>query len=141
MPLPEPEPVVVQPEHFYLEPVYFGLDKSNIRTPAAEVLKRNADAILARVEAGQEPEVVVEGHCCPLATAEYNMALGMRRARAARDFLVGLRVDSALLKTVSYGEERVVTQDASEYYLNRRCEFRIQEEEKKEDVEIGAEEE
>ena len=130
VPVPEPEPVVVEPEYFYLEPVYFGLDKSDIRTPAAEVLKRNADAILAKDEAGEEPEVVIEGHCCPLATSEYNMALGMRRARAARDFLVELGVDPDVLETVSYGEERTVTQDTSKYYLNRRCEFRMQEEER-----------
>jgi len=123
-PEPEPEPVAVEPVKFDLVPIHFDLDKSDIRPGDAEILKRNADAILAKAGAGQQADVIVEGHCCPYASEAYNVGLGARRAESARKYLVGLGVDAALLSTISLGEANPPYTNEAEYYLNRRCEFK-----------------
>jgi peptidoglycan-associated lipoprotein len=51
------------------------------------------------------------------------MALGWRRATSAQSYLIKLGIDKARLNTISYGEERLVTNTESEYWQNRRCEF------------------
>lgn len=112
-----------------LKPIYFDLDKSFIRPGDALILQENADAIQMLVDDGQTPDIMIEGHCCPLATNEYNMALGWRRAESAKSYLLGLGVDPSYLSTISYGEERIVEPDPARYYLNRRCEFRQMSEE------------
>ena len=53
------------------------------------------------------------------------MALGMRRAEAAKAYLVRLGASSSQLTTISFGEEKLVTQDEMQYELNRRCEFKV----------------
>jgi peptidoglycan-associated lipoprotein len=126
-PEPEPEPAVVEPVKFDLAPIHFDLDKSIIRPGDAEILKRNAETIVAKARAGQKADVIIEGHCCPYSTETYNMGLGARRAEAAREYLVGLGVDPALLSTISYGEANPLYSDVPHYYLNRRCEFRWKE--------------
>ncbi len=108
-----------------LRPIYFDFDKSDIRPGDAEILKGNAKQILDAVKAGQKFTVTIEGHCCPMGTAEYNMGLGMRRAESAKGYLLKLGVDGGLLNTISYGEERLVTTDSLQYHLNRRCEFKV----------------
>lgn len=107
-----------------LQTIYFDFDKSDIRPGDARILQANADLIKKAVQAGQKFTVTIEGHCCPLGTSEYNMALGWRRAESAKGYLVKLGVDGALLNTISYGEERLVTTDPNQYHLNRRCEFK-----------------
>ena len=73
----------------------------------------------------KKPTITVEGNCDPVGTSEYNMALGMRRAEAAKAYLVKLGVDAAQLATISYGEEKLVTQDEAQYEQNRRAEFKV----------------
>jgi peptidoglycan-associated lipoprotein len=65
----------------------------------------------------------VEGHCDERGTPEYNLALGERRASAARDYMVSLGVGADRLQTISYGEERPVCQDSDEscWSRNRRA--------------------
>jgi peptidoglycan-associated lipoprotein len=109
---------------FKLLPIYFDLDKSTIWPWYDEVLKRNADAILAKAKAGLKADVIIEGHCCPLASEAYNVGLGMRRAEAAKAYLVGLGIDPALLTTESFGKAIPPYRDRAEYYLDRRCEFK-----------------
>jgi outer membrane protein OmpA-like peptidoglycan-associated protein len=127
---PPPEPVLVQTNpvpselKFELLPMYFDLDQSIIRPGDAEILKRNAEAILAKAKAGLKADVIIEGHCCPLASEMYNVGLGMRRAEAAKAYLVGLGVDAALLTTETFGEANPPYTDFAEYYLDRRCEFK-----------------
>ena len=69
--------------------------------------------------------IVVEGHCDERGTAEYNLALGERRANAATKFLVDMGVDAKRIKTLSYGEELPLdkghTEDA--WARNRRAHF------------------
>jgi len=109
---------------FELLPIYFDLDQSVIRPGDAEILRRNAEAILAKARAGLKADVLIEGHCCPLASEMYNVGLGMRRAEAAKAYLVGLGVDAALLKTETFGEAYPPYTDPADYHLDRRCEFK-----------------
>ncbi len=116
--IPE-EPEAPKPE-LVLERIFFDFDKSNIRADAAEVLKKNAEML----ELYPDVKVVIEGHCCEIGTAEYNLALGERRAKAAHDYLVMLGISPTRLSTVSYGEERPL--DPKDLKKNRRCEFVVQ---------------
>ncbi len=110
---------VVEPERpeLVLDRIFFDFDKSDIRPDAAAILDANSEML----ELYPEVNVVIEGHCCRIGTAEYNMALGERRAKAALNYLVGLGIPAAQLSTVSYGEERPL--DPENLEKNRRCEF------------------
>jgi len=121
---PEPEPVVKpEPVRINLTTIYFDFDRSDIRSGDARTLEANARIVN---EARVKPQVMVEGHCDPMGTAEYNMALGMRRAESAKSFLVKLGVPATQLMTISYGEEKLVTNDETQYQLNRRAEFKVE---------------
>ena len=102
---------------------YFDFDKSDIRQDANDALTKDA-ALLKQIFA-QDPNfsVVMEGHCDERGSAEYNLALGDRRATAARDFLVQLGVPADRLKTISYGKERPQCTEATEecWQKNRRA--------------------
>ncbi|MEO0080137.1 MAG: OmpA family protein [candidate division WOR-3 bacterium] len=122
----ETVPVVEKPKvELSLQTIYFDFDKSDIRSGDARILQGNADQLKQALAAGQKPVVTIEGHCCPIGTAEYNMALGQRRAESAKAYLVKLGLDGSMFNTISYGEERLVTQDPARYELNRRCEFKV----------------
>ncbi|MCX7995836.1 MAG: OmpA family protein [candidate division WOR-3 bacterium] len=125
---PVPEETVVVPKEttvvetrpqLVLERIFFDFDKSDIRKDAAETLKKNAEML----KLYPEVKVTIEGHCCEIGTAEYNMALGERRAKSARDYLIMLGISPDRLSTVSYGEERPL--DPKVLEKNRRCEFVI----------------
>jgi len=111
--LPEEPP---KPE-LVLNRIFFDFDKSDIRMDAAAVLEKNADML----KLYPDVMVTIEGHCCEIGTAEYNLALGERRAKAARGYLIGLGIADKRLATVSYGEERPL--DPKNLEKNRRCEF------------------
>ena len=100
----------------------FDFDKSDIRPDANQALTR--DSTVLKQIFGSDPNfnVVVEGHCDERGSAEYNLALGDRRATAAKDLLVQLGVAGDRLKTISYGKERPQCTDANEacYQRNRR---------------------
>ena len=82
--------------------VFFELDHSDLSQEARQTLDRQA-AWLKQYPANR---VTIEGHCDERGTREYNMALGARRANAARAYLVALGIQSARIQTVSYGAER-----------------------------------
>ena len=84
-----------------LKPVYFELDSSELSAANQKALDENA-ALLKRYPSWA---VTVEGHCDERGTAEYNLALGERRAIAARAYLVSLGIAADRLRTVSYGKE------------------------------------
>ena len=73
--------------------------------------------------------MLIEGHCDPRGTNEYNLALGDRRAKAAMDYLVGQGVAASRITTISYGEERPVCTEAREscWTQNRRDQFLVKE--------------
>lgn len=116
-PEPEPEPEPVKPV-LVLDRIFFDYDKSDIRQDAATILQRNAEML----KLYPEVNVLIEGHCCEMGTSEYNLALGERRANAARDYLLMLGLTPDRLSTVSYGEEKPF--DPTDLPKNRRCEFK-----------------
>ncbi len=102
---------------------FFDYDMSEIRSDGRDALTK--DAALLKQIFQQDPTftVIVEGHCDERGSAEYNLALGDRRATAAKDFLVQLGVPADHLKTISYGKERPQCTDANEacWQKNRRA--------------------
>lgn len=107
----------------YLKDVFFDTDKSDLTPQTRDQLAANAGWLR------QHPTVriLVEGHCDERHTAEYNLALGWRRANAAKSYLASLGVDEARIDTISYGEERpfALGHDESAWQLNRRAHFVI----------------
>ena len=103
--------------------INFDFDQSNIRPDAREILKANADILLKKGAA----EIAVEGYCDERGTAEYNMALGERRAQEAKKYLVNLGMEASQIKTISYGEERPLDPGNNEdaWANNRRAHFVI----------------
>jgi peptidoglycan-associated lipoprotein len=103
------------------EPVFFALDSEQLDAAAQTALQNNA-RILKQYGTWV---VTIEGHCDERGTPEYNLALGERRALAARDYLISLGVAPDRLKTVSYGNEfpfdAAHTEEA--YAKNRRAHF------------------
>jgi peptidoglycan-associated lipoprotein len=99
------------------EDVLFSYDSADLDSAGAQATRANAD--LLRNESGK---VEIEGHCDDRGTAEYNLALGARRAKAVRDALVELGIKSSRLSTVSYGEELPVCHEQTEscWAANRR---------------------
>ncbi len=101
--------------------IFFDFDKFDLRADARERLQKNADFM------NQYPtlEFGLEGHCDERGTNEYNLALGERRAHAAKDYLVSLGVSSNRVRTISYGEEKPFCMGHSEscWQENRRGHF------------------
>jgi outer membrane protein OmpA-like peptidoglycan-associated protein len=101
------------------QPRDFDFDRYNLRPEATRLLDEAVTALQ------QDPtlRIQVEGHTCDIGTAEYNLALGDRRANAVRDYLVSRGVPTARLTTITYGEERPKYDNAREETrrLNRRA--------------------
>jgi peptidoglycan-associated lipoprotein len=106
-----------------LKPVYFELDMSELTAANQKVLDENA-ALLKRYPSWA---VTIEGHCDERGTAEYNLALGERRAIAARTYLISLGIAADRLRTVSYGKEFPFDpgHDEAAFAKNRRAHFVI----------------
>ncbi|HEX9150007.1 MAG TPA: peptidoglycan-associated lipoprotein Pal [Thermoanaerobaculia bacterium] len=107
----------------YLKDAYFDYDQSDLREDARGSLSGNAEW-LKRYPSIQ---VLIEGHCDERGTSAYNLALGDRRANAARDYLDSLGIASSRIRTVSYGKERPACTESSEscWQQNRRAHFVI----------------
>jgi peptidoglycan-associated lipoprotein len=106
-----------------LQPVFFELDSSDISADGQKALEADA-ALLKKYPTWT---VTIEGHCDERGTAEYNLALGERRAVAARTYLVSLGISADRLKTVSYGKEFPFDpgHDEAAWAKNRRAHFVI----------------
>src|SRR5581483_3024459 len=106
-----------------LKPAFFEYDSSELTSEAQRVLNENAQLLK------QNPTwtVTIEGHCDERGTAEYNLALGERRAVAARAYLVSLGISADRLRTVSYGKEFPFDpgHDEAAFAKNRRAHFVI----------------
>jgi len=103
------------------QPVFFLLDSFEIEGPAQQALTANAE-ILKKYPSWV---ITLEGHCDERGTPEYNLALGEKRAIAARTYLVSLGVPADRLRTVSYGKEFPFDpgHDESAWSKNRRAHF------------------
>jgi peptidoglycan-associated lipoprotein len=106
-----------------LHRIHFEYDKSSINGEAQTILGKNADYLKAH----QSTFIRIEGHCDERGSAEYNQALGERRANTARETLASLGIETKRMETISYGEDRPISFEHDEYgwALNRRAEFRI----------------
>lgn len=104
---------------------YFDFDKFSIRSDAASDLTRDAELLKSIFQDFPSARLILGGYCDPRGSAEYNLGLGDRRARAAIDFLSNLGVDTGKLRPVSYGEEVQVCSESNEgcYQRNRRVHF------------------
>ncbi len=104
-----------------LQRVHYAFDKYDLQAEAIRALGKNASVIKEH----NQFNVRVEGHCDERGTVEYNLSLGEKRARAARDYLVSLGVESRRLRIVSYGKERAADPRHNEtaWAMNRRAEF------------------
>ena len=101
------------------EDVHFDFDRYSLRPEAARAL----DEAVKALQASPELRLEIEGHTCNIGTAEYNLALGERRASAVREYLAGRGIGQDRLHTVSYGEERPKHDNGREETrrLNRRA--------------------
>jgi peptidoglycan-associated lipoprotein len=106
-----------------LTPVFFELDSSDLSPGGQKALDANA-ALLKKYPSWA---ITIEGHCDERGTAEYNLALGERRAIAARAYLVSLGIPADRLRTVSYGKEFPFEpgHDEGAWSKNRRAHFVI----------------
>jgi peptidoglycan-associated lipoprotein len=103
------------------QPVFFSLDSFEVEGIAQQALNNNAE-ILKKYPSWV---ITIEGHCDERGTAEYNLALGEKRALAARTYLVSLGVPADRLRTVSYGKEFPFDpgHDEAAWSKNRRAHF------------------
>jgi peptidoglycan-associated lipoprotein len=108
-------------DNFALQTVYFDYDDSTLRPDAREALRKNATFLKSNTGVAVE----VQGNCDERGTEEYNLALGKRRAEAAKSYLVDLGVNSSRVATVSFGEEKPVAvgHDEASWAKNRRGDF------------------
>ena len=106
-----------------LDPVFFEFDSSDVTDAGRAILQANA-AVLKKYPSWV---ITIEGHCDERGTAEYNLALGERRAVSARAYLVSLGIDANRLRTVSYGSEFPFdpAHQESAWSRNRRAHFVI----------------
>jgi peptidoglycan-associated lipoprotein len=106
-----------------LRPAFFGYDSDEVNEASRVVLQANA-ALMKKYPGWT---IAIEGHCDERGTAEYNLALGERRAVAARTYLLSLGIDGNRLRTVSYGKEFPFDpgHDEPAWSKNRRAHFVI----------------
>ncbi|SRR5581483_9176078 len=106
-----------------LKDVFYEFDRYDLSADARAILRANADWLKSNPSA----RVEIEGHCDERGTNEYNLALGAKRAQAAREYLSSLGIPAERLSTISYGEEIPVCQEHSEdcWRKNRRARFVI----------------
>ena len=135
-PVNEPQPVPAEPapmdelasrdlddinKNSPFQPLFFGLDLAEVSAEGQQVLNANAE-IMKRYPTWV---ITIEGHADERGTAEYNLALGERRALAARNYLVSVGIPAERLRTVSYGKEFPFDPARTEeaYAKNRRAHF------------------
>ena len=103
--------------------VNFDYNMYNLKPEAQDILKKGAPAYLKY----RDYKLVVEGHCDERGTAEYNLALGEKRANEAAKYLADLGIEKERIKTISYGKEMPLDQghDDAAWAKNRRAHFVI----------------
>ena len=110
-------------DYSILQTVHFAFDSAQITESAKGILSSNADWLKSNSSA----TVVIEGHCDERGTAEYNLALGERRARSVYDYLRSLGVTASQMSTISYGKELPLDPRSNEeaWAKNRRAQFAV----------------
>ena len=120
---PEPEETDVMAEGKILNTIYFNYDKSELQPASVEVLKKIGEWLTKN----PDKKIRIEGHCDERGTAEYNIALGERRALSAKNYLSTMGISSQNITTLSFGEEKPADPAHNEdaWAKNRRAEFKI----------------
>ncbi len=127
---PEPvkeEPVMTESQDLTgqvdLRRIHFEFDKYRLTDEAKEILAENARAL----KNSPNVRITIEGHCDERGTVEYNLALGERRAQAAKNYLMELGVPDNRIQIISYGKERPMDMghDEDSWAKNRRDDFVI----------------
>ena len=108
-----------------VQDLHFDYDKSEVRGEDQAIVQGDASALKTIFQMDPNFVVTIEGHCDERGSAEYNLALGDRRAAATKDALISLGVPGDKLKTVSFGKERPLCTEPTEdcYSRNRRAHF------------------
>ena len=106
-----------------LERIHFAYNQFTLDEPARVILEQNA----VFLRSNPTLKVAIEGHCDERGSDEYNLALGERRAVAARNYLVSLGISGDRLTAISYGEEQPLVAASNEeaWAKNRRAEFKV----------------
>jgi peptidoglycan-associated lipoprotein len=122
LPLADANPDQIN-ENSPLKPVYFQYDSDQLDDTARSAISGNADVLKQYARW----VITVEGHCDERGTAEYNLALGDRRALAVKTYLLSLGVGGDRVRTVSYGKEFPFDpgHDEAAYAKNRRAQFMV----------------
>ncbi len=115
-PPPTPAPAAME-----FQDAFFDFDSFALRDDARAALDQDAKLL----RDNSDVNVTIEGHCDERGTVEYNLALGERRANAARDYLVAAGISAGRMETVSYGKERPFDpgHDEEAWAKNRRAHF------------------
>ncbi|MFQ5664043.1 MAG: OmpA family protein, partial [Terriglobia bacterium] len=129
-PPPAPPPAPAEPsldELFaqYVQDIFFEFNKAEIRPEAAATLQRVAEFLQSQPQA----RILIEGHCDEIGSDEYNLALGVRRAEATKNYLISLGVNAEQLETLSLGKTQPFCTESREEacrQLNRRAHFVLQ---------------
>jgi len=116
-----PAPAAPAPAASPLKDAFFDFDKSNIKDDQKAALNDDVTWLKANTSA----KVLIEGHCDERGTVEYNLALGERRAKSTKDYLIAAGIAADRISTISYGKERpfVLGHDESAWKWNRRSHF------------------
>jgi peptidoglycan-associated lipoprotein len=105
-----------------IEDAYFDYDKASLRPDALQALHADSTELRDILKDYPDYKLTIEGHCDERGSEEYNLALGDKRAEAAKDYLVQVGIPSAQLGLISYGKEHPVCQEHDEacWQQNRR---------------------
>jgi peptidoglycan-associated lipoprotein len=123
-PPPPPPPVkqtTPEPSQLELSDVFFDYDAASLRDDARSTLTEDGRMMVQSANT----RITIEGHCDERGSVDYNLALGERRAGAAKDFLVSYGVGADRIQTISYGENRpfAMGHDEAAWAQNRRAHF------------------
>jgi peptidoglycan-associated lipoprotein len=101
--------------------IFFAFDKYNLTSESKGTLEQNA----GELKRASQSRITIEGHCDERGTKSYNLALGEKRAKAAKDYLVALGINGSRITIVSYGKERPFDpgHDEAAWAKNRRAHF------------------
>jgi peptidoglycan-associated lipoprotein len=105
-----------------IEDAYFDYDQASLRPDAVKALQADSTELRDILKDYPNYKLTIEGHCDERGSAEYNVALGDRRAGAAKDYLVQVGIPAAQLDVISFGKEKPVCEDHDEacWQRNRR---------------------
>lgn len=115
--------VVSSKELYEFANIHFDFDKFNLRDEARAILNKHAEWL----NKNKDVKIIIEGHCDERGTAEYNLALGERRANVAAKYLIDMGIDGKRITTITYGLERPLDPQHNEeaWAKNRRAHFVI----------------